>query len=237
MPKELSQLDKLLGAALIQIVDQRPLYYSILRRIPKFFRNDLDRPCALGIDQNTGRLSILLNAQVLVGASVDHLQVVLEHLLFHILAPQHHGDRTKLGESFHLACDLIINQNISQIRENPKDFSRKSSPFGKLLTPQALKGLHGFNAESLASTSVYELWPLIKEENHLPDLSSYKTLDETDFQLHNFVSINRWQKLAPGNEILLQNQVKQTVIAAMMELHRLGKGPGHSPWVPLKTDH
>lgn len=150
--------------------------------------------------------------------------MVLEHLLFHILAPQHHGDRTKLGESFHLACDLIINQNISQIRENPKDFSRKTSPFGKLLTPQALKGLHGFNAESLASTSVYELWPLIKEENHLPNLSSYKTLDETDFQLHNFVSINRWQKLAPGNEILLQNQVKQTVIAAMMELHRLGKG-------------
>ncbi|MBK7962542.1 MAG: hypothetical protein IPK04_15935 [Bdellovibrionales bacterium] len=229
MQKEQSQLDKILSAALIQIVDQRPLYYSILTRIPKFFRNDLNRPCALGIDQNTGRLSILLNAPVLTAASVDHLQVVLEHLLFHILAPQHHEDRIKEGESFHLACDLIINQNISQIRDRPNAFSKKSSVLGKLLTPQALTGLHGFSAESLASTSVYELWPLLKKENHLPDLESYQTLDETDFQLHNFVSISRWQKLAPGNDILLQNQVKHTVTAAMLELHRLGKGPGRLP--------
>lgn len=226
MQKEQQQLDKLLAAALIRIVDQQPLYYAILKRIPKFFRSDLTRPSALGVDQNTGRICILLNQQILANVSVIELQVVLEHMLHHILLPHHHQDRMAHGQSFHLACDLIINQNIAEFVNGQNAYGKGKTFAGKLLVPQRLEGLHGFDQFSLARSSVYELWPLLSHEKHLKNLDSYQTIDETDFHIQNFVSITRWVKADPSHSKMLRNQVKITLVEAMLELQKIKKSPG-----------
>ena len=229
MLNERQRLEKLIGAALIQIIEERPLYYLMLKRIPKIFRNNLKGHCALGIDESTGLLSFLFNSQSLVKASVDEIKVLLEHLLLHTLLPHHHQHRFEEGKSFHLACDLIINQSISQIKASPKLYANGFSIFGNILTPARLNGLFSFDSLSIENSSVFEVWPIIKDKKHVLNLESYDTIDETDFYIQNFLPINKWLAKDFNNERLLQNQVKRSVVCAVSELARMGRGPGDLP--------
>lgn len=221
--------DKLISSALIQIIEERPFYYSMLKRIPKFFRNDITRPCALGIDQLTGRFSILFNARTFPTAQVNQVKIMLEHLLMHILFPQHHQDRIEHGHSFHLACDLLINDNISDIKNNRNVSSKKNNLFGKLLLSHVLDEIPGYNSSSLDNSSAHEVWPIINNEKYVKGLDSFDTIDETDFSIQNFMSVSRWKKINPENSKLLQTQVNRAVVDAVTELAKLGKGPGLLP--------
>lgn len=221
--------DKLISSALIQIIEERPFYYSMLKKIPKFFRNDISRPCALGIDQLTGRFSILFNANTFSQVQVNQVKIMLEHLLLHILFPQHHQDRVEHGHSFHLACDMLINDCISDIKNNQNILSKKYSLFGNLLLPHVLDDIPGFNSINLDNSSAYEVWPIINNEKYVKDLDSFDTIDETEFTIQNFMSVSRWKKLNPENSKLLQTQVNRAVVDAVTDLAKLGKGPGLLP--------
>lgn len=177
MQNERQLLDKIISSAFLGNIEEHPLYYSILKRIPKFFRSDLKCNCALGIDQSTGFLSILLNDRMLSNIKVDQMKIMLEHLFMHILFPHHNQNRIEQGHRFHLACDLLINQTNSEIRISPKLYSKKTSAFGKLLKPSDLSGLHGFASISLEDSSAFEIWQIINDENHVKDIDNRTNLE------------------------------------------------------------
>lgn len=229
MQNEQLLLEKKICSALIEIIEKSPLYYAMLKRIPKIFRHDLNKSCALGIDEKTGSFCILLNSKICLEASIEEIAVMFEHLLFHIFFSHQHKDRMAQGKAFHLASDLLINQNIAFLREYKNSHIRKKSIFGNILLASDLKYLPGFNLDEMDEKCVYEIWPQIEQQFGNLDTGTVTTIDEDNFVIQNYLSIPRFLKLNPGNQFKLNQQVRETIIGAAKELAKQGKSPGLLP--------
>ena len=229
MQNEQLLLEKKICSALIGIIEKSPLYYAMLKRIPKIFRHDLKKSCALGIDEKHGRFCILLNSEICLNASLEEIMIMFEHLLFHIFFSHQHKDRMMHGRSFHLACDLLINQNISLLKLYENSHLRKRSIFKNILLASDLKDLPGFDLSDIDEKCVFEIWPQFEEQYRSSDSESVTTIDEDNFIIQNYLSIPSFLNINPENQFKLKEQVRETIVGAAKELVKQGKSPGYLP--------
>ena len=81
MQNERQLLDKIISSAFLGNIEEHPLYYSILKRIPKFFRSDLKCNCALGIDQERSPLLLKFRDLVLARGAAGIKGTLIMNLL------------------------------------------------------------------------------------------------------------------------------------------------------------
>lgn len=133
------------------------------------------------------------------------------------------------GRSFHLACDLLINQNISLLKLYENSHLRKRSIFKNILLASDLKDLPGFDLSDIDEKCVFEIWPQFEEQYRSSDSESVTTIDEDNFIIKNYLSIPSFLNINPENQFKLKEQVRETIVGAAKELVKQGKSPGYLP--------
>lgn len=155
--------------------------------------------------------------------------IMLEHLLFHIFLSHQHKDRIINGRGFHLACDLLINHNISLIKEFENRRIRSKSIFWNIVLANDIKDLPGFNLAEIDEKCVFEIWPQINEKFKNIDENIASTIDENNFKIQNFISIPCFLDLNFENQYKLKMQVRDTIDGAIRDLAEQDKSPGYLP--------
>jgi|GEM_PF-5224020 len=180
-------LETLIATAQLQIAEEQPFFFNLMKRIPKILRPDLSGICALGFDQMTHQISILLNPEKLYLAHPEEIKIILEHLLMHSIFAQQHLRRMQNGHLYHLACDVLINYHISSFWTLARAARSRVPEFRNLLNPEVLRPLLVSHGLDLRNTAVDELYQIFQSDSKI-DFSKYSTLDEDEFQIQNLLS-------------------------------------------------
>jgi predicted metal-dependent peptidase len=217
MQKEQRQLDVLLASAMIQLIDQQPLFYRVLRSLPKIWTDRLETLGGIGIEKTTDQICILLNSTRLMQAKPFEIKIVLEHILHHLIMRHFSEQRINSGHLLHLATDYIINQTCSDFKEVLPYIKFGKGIFKNLGHPRDLSHIHGVNIHSLENASSYELCTLISNDKE-KDWSQIDTIDDHRPYLIEGTISKRQLQMTEVDEQFISDKVKEFVRSAAKEL-------------------